>query len=106
MEEPALHLHLVLVLDPEINHGASRMQWFNDLVREVAGKDEPTVTVELFDSGPQGQLHVIGGVVCLIDNNDLVGAARGQRDSAGKGTNLLSDSIKEATFVTTIDHDV
>ena len=58
------------------------MQWFNDLVREVAGEDEPTVSMELFDSGPQGQLNVLGGVVCLIDDNDLVGAARGKRDSA------------------------
>tara|TARA_X000000950_G_scaffold108544_1_gene136914 strand:+ start:1837 stop:2046 length:210 start_codon:yes stop_codon:yes gene_type:complete len=69
------------------------MQWFDDLVREVASEDEPTVAVELFDSGPQGQLHVIGGVVCLIDDNDLVGAARGQRDSAGEGANLLSDGV-------------
>tara|TARA_A200000159_G_C7238447_1_gene303455 strand:- start:51 stop:317 length:267 start_codon:yes stop_codon:yes gene_type:complete len=88
-----LHLHLILVLDPEINHSASRMQWFNDLVREVAGEDEPTVTVELFDSGPQGQLNITSGVVCLIDNNDLVGAARGQRDSASKCTHLLSNGV-------------
>jgi hypothetical protein len=78
MEELALHLHLFLVLNPKINHSASRMQWFNDLVRKVAGEDEPTVGVELLNSGPQGQLHVVGGVVCFIDNNDLVGALIGQ----------------------------
>jgi hypothetical protein len=69
------------------------MQWFDNLIRKVTGKDEPTVAMELFDSGPQRQLNVVGGVVCLIDNNDLVGAARGQRDSASKCTHLLSDGV-------------
>ena len=56
----------------------------NDLIDEVAGKDETTVAMKLLHSGPQGQLHVVSGVVCLVDDNDLVGRSRGQRDGGSK----------------------
>jgi hypothetical protein len=36
--------------------------------------------MELLHSGPQGQLNVVGGVVCLVDDDDLVGRPRGQGD--------------------------
>ena len=82
------------------------MQWFNNLVDEVAGEDEPTIAVELLYCRPQGQLNVVSGVVCLINDDDLVGGTRGQRDRCSKLTYTIAYSIKETTFVRSIDNDV
>ena len=69
------------------------MQRFDDLVNEVTGEDETTVAVELLHSGPERQLHVVSGVVCLIDDNDLVGRSRGQRDGCGKLPHTVPHSV-------------
>ena len=82
------------------------MQWFNNLVNEVASKDETAVAMKLLHSGPEGQLHVVSGVVCLINDDDLVGGTRGQRDSGSKRTYTIAYSIKETTFVRSIDNNV
>jgi hypothetical protein len=54
------------------------MQGINDLVGEVTCENEATVAVKLLHSGPERQLDIVSGIVCLIDNNDLVGGTRGQ----------------------------
>ena len=77
-EELTLELLLLLLLDSEVNDRATGVQRFNDLVLEVAGEDESAVVVELLYGGSKGQLHVSSGVVCLIDDDHLVGCSRGQ----------------------------
>jgi len=69
------------------------MQWFNDLVNEVASKDETAVAVKLLYGSSEGQLHVVGGVVCLINDNDLVGRSRGQGDGASELTDAITHSV-------------
>ena len=44
------------------------MERFNNLVDEVTSEDEAAVAMELLHGGPQGQLNVVGGVVCLIND--------------------------------------
>jgi len=69
------------------------MQRFNDLIDEVASEDEAAVAVELLYSGPEGQLDIVGGVVCLINDNDLVGRSRGQGDGASELTDAITHRV-------------
>ena len=69
------------------------MQRINNFILEVASKDEPTVLLELFDSRSQKQLDIGSSVICLIHNDDLVGAARGQRDGRRKRLCLVTNGI-------------
>ena len=62
--------------------------------------------MELLHSGPEGQLNVVSGVVCLVDDDDLVGRSRGQRDRGSKLTYTIAYRIKETTFVRSIDNNV
>jgi hypothetical protein len=82
------------------------MKRFNDLVREVTGKDEATVAVELLHSGPEGQLDIVSGVVCLIDDNDLVSAPRGQGDGGSKLPDTIPHSVQKTTLVGPVDDNV
>ena len=82
------------------------MQRFNDLIDEVASEDETTVAMKLLHSGPEGQLNVVSGVVCLVDDDDLVRGTRGQRDRGSKLTYTIAYRIKETTFVRSIDNNV
>ncbi len=68
----------MLLMDSEVNDRAAGVQRFNDLVLEVAGEDKAAVVVELLYGGSEGQLHVRSGVVCLVNDDDLVGCSRGQ----------------------------
>jgi hypothetical protein len=62
--------------------------------------------MELLYSGPQGQLNIVSGVVCLIDDNDLVSASRGQGDSCSKLPHTVPHSVQKASLIGSIDHDV
>ena len=105
-EELTLELSCLLWFDPEIHNRTTGVERFNDLVDEVTGEDEAAVAVELLYGGPEGQLNVVGGVVCLINDDDLVGRPRGQRDGRSELTDTVSDRIKEPPLVRTVNDDV
>jgi hypothetical protein len=82
------------------------MERFNNLVDEVTSEDEAAVAMELLHGGPEGQLHVVGGVVRLVDDDDLVGRPRGQRDRRGELPDTVADRIEEAPLVRTVNDDI
>ena len=56
------------------------MEWFNDLVFIIAGKDESTVFVEGLNVRSKKELYVGSGIVCFVDDNDFVTRTRRERD--------------------------
>jgi hypothetical protein len=69
------------------------MQRFNNFIDEVTSEDKAAVAMELLHSGPKGQLNVVGGVVCLVDDDDLVGRPRSQRDRASELTDAVTHRV-------------
>ena len=57
----------MICINLKVHHSTATVKRLNDLVREVTGKDETTVAMELLYSGPKGQLYVGSGVVCLVN---------------------------------------
>ncbi|CAR63281.1 hypothetical protein SRSM4_083 [Synechococcus phage S-RSM4] len=92
-EELTLQLSCLLRFDPKVNNRATGVQRFNNLVDEVTGEDEAAVRVKLLYSGPEGQLDIVGGVVCLINDDHLVGGTRGQRDGASELTDAITNRV-------------
>jgi hypothetical protein len=92
-EELTLKMSCLFWFDPEVNNSTPRMKRFNNLVDEVTGEDEAAVAVELLYGGPEGQLDIVSGVVCLVDDDDLVGRPRGQRDGASELTDAITHRV-------------
>jgi hypothetical protein len=105
-KELSLKLNCLVRFDPEIHNSTTRMERFNNLVDEVTSEDEAAVAMELLHGGPERELDIVGGVVCLINDNDLVGRPRGQRDGRGELPDTIADGIEEPPLVRTINDNV
>ena len=71
-EELCLKLWFLLCIYCELNNGASAMEWFNDFVLVIAGKNESSVSGELLNTRSKKELYVGSGIVCFVDDDDFM----------------------------------
>ena len=95
-----LLLELFLAGDLEVEDYATRVDCFDDVVGVVAGEDEATVVLELFNERPEGFLTVLGEVVCFIEEDDFLLSC--EACCAGKSSDCVTN-ITNAPIKTSVD---
>ena len=93
----------VFSFDSKLDNGTSRVQGFKDFIFVVTCENEPTVTSKFLNKCPKTELYVVGRIVCLINDNDFVFSSCCKRNGRSEVLRIVSDSIKESTFVGSVD---
>ena len=75
------------------------MEWFDDLILIVAGEDKPTVSLELLNTRSEKELYVGSGIVCLIDDDNLVLRLTRERYRRRKVLGIIPNSVKKPSFI-------
>ena len=79
------------------------MEWFDDLILIVAGKDKPTVSLELLNTRSEKELYIGSGIVCLIDNDDLVLRLTSERYRRRKVLGIIPNSVKKTPLIRSVN---
>jgi SOS-response transcriptional repressor LexA len=79
------------------------VEWFNDFVLEIAGKNESTVSGELLNTRSKKELYVGSGIVCLVDDDNLVSRATCERYGRRKALGTIPNCIKKPSLIASIN---
>ena len=79
------------------------MEWFDDLIFIVAGEDEPTVSGELLNTRSEKELYVGSGIVCFIDDDNLVLRLTRERYRRRKVLGIIPNSVKKTPLIRSVN---
>ena len=102
-EKACRDLLFLFSFNSEINDGTSAMEWFNDFVFVIAGKNKSAVSGELLNTRSKKELYVGSGIVCFIDDDDFMLRLAAKRDSRGEVLGIIPNGIKKPSFIRSIN---
>jgi hypothetical protein len=71
-----LDFRFLLTFDAELDHSTPGVEGFDDFIFVVASEDESAVVGELLNTRSKKELYIGSGIVCFVDDNDLMTCLR------------------------------